>query len=104
MFKILEIHNFGLYYKPNDIFFISELPTEQQRLAQLDLLFPIGASKIVQRYGPNYLLEPVRLEMRVKLEPMEGYRATVGLDIENVDLCMQKNQLVNILRLVELDQ
>ena len=28
----------------------------------------------------------------------------MALDIENVEICMQKNQLVNILRLIELDQ
>ena len=30
-------------------------------------------------------------------------KASVKLDIQKVDICMQKNQLVNICRLVELD-
>ena len=42
--------------------------------------------------------------MKLKLEPLKKYRTTVALDIMNVDICMQKNQLVNILRLIELDQ
>lgn len=40
---------------------------------------------------------------KLKLEPKQNFRASIVLDIENVDICMQKNQLVNILRLLELD-
>ena len=40
---------------------------------------------------------------KLKLEPQKQYRATISLDIQDFDICMQKNQLVNILLLVELD-
>ena len=103
LYKILVISNFGIYYKPNDVQFISELATEEQRIAKLNQLFPKGTNKI-EHYSESYLLEPLRLMTKLKLEPQNAYRATVALDIENVDLCMQKNQLVNILRLIELDQ
>lgn len=29
LFKILVIQNFGIYYKPNDVYFISDLETEE---------------------------------------------------------------------------
>ena len=44
--KILVIQNFGIYYKPNDVMFISELDDEETRIEQLNLLFPIGRDKI----------------------------------------------------------
>lgn len=55
------------------------------------------------QYGQSYVLEPVQLQTKLKLEPSQGYRASISLDIPRVDICMQKNQLVNILRLIELD-
>lgn len=44
--KILVIENFGIYYKPKDLYFVADLPTEEQRIAQLNQLFPAGTSKI----------------------------------------------------------
>ena len=44
--KILVIENFGIYYKPKDLYFVGDLETEEQRIAQLNSLFPEGASKI----------------------------------------------------------
>ena len=46
LYKILVIQNFGLYYKPNDVYFISDLESEEQRTSQLNRLFPVGQSKI----------------------------------------------------------
>ena len=104
MHKILVIQNFGMYYKPNDVYFITDLESEEQRLNQLNRLFPPGANKInMPAYSESYLLEPVKLMTKLKLEPQNDYRTSIVLDIENVDICMQKNQLVNILRLIELD-
>jgi len=90
LYKILVIQNFGLYYKPNDVYFISDLESEDQRISQLNRLFPAGTSKIAQ-YSQSYLLEPVRLMTKLKIEPKHNYRSSITLDIENVDICMQKN-------------
>ena len=87
MYKILVIENFGIYYKPKDMYFVGELETEEQRIAQLNQLFPEGANKI-EHYRQAYLLEPVRLMAKLKLEPQHQYRATIALDIENVEICM----------------
>ena len=43
------------------------------------------------QYGQSYVLEPVRLQTKLKLEPNNNYRATINLDIQSVDICMQKN-------------
>ena len=56
----------------------------------LNSMFTTGMSKIAQ-YRQFYLLEPVKLITKLKLEPSNNYRASVELDIENVDICMQKN-------------
>ena len=101
LYKILDIKNFGFYYKPNDTIFISELESEELREEQMISLFSEGKPRILS-YSDSYLLEPMQLVVRLKLEAGRQ-QATVKLDIEKVDICMQKNQLVNICRLVELD-
>ena len=86
--KLFVIQNFGIYYKPNDVMFISELSSEQTRLEQLNYLFPAGREKILQ-YADSYLLEPVKLNTKLTLGRVEQW-AQVSLDIENLDVCMQK--------------
>ena len=49
LFKILAIQNFGMYYKPNDVYFISEETEESSQISKLNQLFPVGASKM--NYG-----------------------------------------------------
>lgn len=46
MYKILVVKNFGIYYKPNDVYFITDLESEEQRIGQLNSMFPTGMSKI----------------------------------------------------------
>lgn len=41
LYKVLDINNFGFYYKPNDFIFISELPTDSEKLKELNELFPL---------------------------------------------------------------
>ena len=36
LFKVLEIKNFGFYYKPNDYLFIGELENDQEKLKELN--------------------------------------------------------------------
>jgi hypothetical protein len=42
LFKVLDISNFGFYYKTDDFNFIGELPTEELRQAKLRELFGEG--------------------------------------------------------------
>jgi hypothetical protein len=42
LYKVLEIKNFGFYYKPNDYIFINELQTDAEKLHELAKLFPIN--------------------------------------------------------------
>jgi hypothetical protein len=53
-------------------------------------------------YSDSYLLDPLQLLMQVELQPSKQ-KASVKLDISQVDICMQKSQLINICRLIELD-
>ena len=46
LYKILIIQNFGLYCKPEDKYFISDMESEEQRTSLLRQLFPVGQSKI----------------------------------------------------------
>ena len=67
LYKILDIKNFGFYYKPNDTIFISELESEELRLEQMIGLFSEGKPRIIS-YSDSYLLEPLQLVMQLKLE------------------------------------
>ena len=101
LYKVLDISNLGFYYKTDDFNFFSQLPSEELRFEKLKEIFNLGEQK-VQLYSDCYLLEPIKLTCNLMFDPVKQ-DINVNLDVNNVDICMQKNQLANIIRLVELD-
>jgi hypothetical protein len=86
--KILAVQNLGIYYKPNEYNFISEIKSEEGQLEKLREVFPVESRKIVS-YKDDYLLEPMELITKMKIDPVT-YKAQINLDIRRVDMCMKK--------------
>jgi hypothetical protein len=101
LFKVLDISDLGFYYKTDDLNFVSELGTEKHRQQLLTEMFSVGQSK-VDSYSEHYLLEPIKLTCNLRFDPVHQ-DVNVQLDVNNLDICMQKNQLANVIRLVELE-
>lgn len=101
LYKVLDISDLGFYYKTDDFQFVGELQTEELRQERLHTLFPVGHSKVLN-YSDSYLLEPLKLCCNLRFDPL-NQDVNVSLDISTVDICMTKNQLQNIIRLIELD-
>ena len=64
-------------------------------------MFPIGHS-MIQLYSQDYLLEPMELNTKLKLDPVTN-EVKVSLVVLKLEIQMHKKQFKNIIKLVELD-
>ncbi len=94
MYKLLAIENFSVYYKIQETNFIQHVSESQQVSAMTDLFKTNPATGKIQIYEHAYLLDPMKLE--VKMEQYDAALAlaklesliTLNIQLEKLGICL----------------
>ena len=65
MNKLLQIHNFGAYYKTKETNLISNLASDAERKAALQAFCSYDESGRCAPQAADYLIAPIRLEVKL---------------------------------------
>ena len=103
MFKILDVFNFGVYYKTQENSLISTLGSQEEMEGVLKGFFAdFDAGGRYAKYEDYYLLEPIRLLVKLRQnEPQIALKneesiVEVDVDLKSFGVCLQKAQFDNI--------
>ena len=103
MFKILDVLNFGVYYKTQESSLISTLGSAEEMEGVLKGFFrDFDATGRYAKYEDYYLLEPIRLLVKLRQnDPQVALKQgesliEVDIDLKSFGICLQKSQFDNI--------